>query len=75
MNLSEIKKGKSATVDYFDNDKDVIKRLKFMGIVKGCTVKIVNISPFNAAIAVKCGETVVALSVKEAKKIMVKNVK
>lgn len=71
MNLTELKKGQSATIVQIDAEQSLKDRLKSMGVCKGELLTVRGCSLAKQTMEIEIEGTLIALRAVEAKKIEV----
>ncbi len=71
LRLRELKKGDIAIVDRVTAEKNLGKRIRDLGIIKGAKIQIIGEAPLYDPVAIKVGDTVLTLRNNEADYIFV----
>ncbi len=74
ISLDRLAKNAKATILRFIGDSDFAKRMREMGLNTGTSVELTGIAPFGDPVTIKIGRTTLALRLKDAEKIMVKEI-
>ncbi len=71
MTLADLKKGEVAIIEDISGDSDFKKRLFELGFMKGTTISINNLAPFNGPILVELKGYKLLMRIEDANNVIV----